>query len=94
MLETLYQLGVVTSFSRPRVSNDNAYAESIFKTCRYRPDYPYGVFATIEDARDWVLKFSYWYNFNHKHSGIKFVTPHKRYAGLDSEVLAQGKDVY
>ena len=41
MLETLYQLGVATSFSRPRVSNDNAYAESIFKTCKYRPDYPY-----------------------------------------------------
>jgi putative transposase len=94
MLETLYQLGIVTSFSRPRVSNDNAYAESIFKTCKYRPDYSYKGFATIEDARDWVLKFSHWYNFNHKHSGIKFVTPHQRHAGLDSEVLAQRKEVY
>jgi len=75
MLETLYQLGVATSFSRPRVSNDNAYSESIFKTCKYRPDYPYKGFLSIAEARDWVLKFSYWYNVNHKHSGLKFVTP-------------------
>jgi putative transposase len=94
MLETLYQLGVATSFSRPRVSNDNAYAESIFKTCKYRPDYPYKGFTSIEDAREWVLKFSHWYNFNHKHSGIKFVTPHQRHADLADEVLAQRKDVY
>ena len=75
MLETLYQLGVATSFSRPRVSNDSAYSESIFKTCKYRPDYPYKGFLSIAEARDWVLKFSYWYNVNHKHSGLKFVTP-------------------
>ena len=94
MLETLYQLGVVSSFNRPRVSNDNAYAESIFKTCKYRPDYPYKGFSTIEEARDWVLKFSHWYNFNHKHSGIKFVTPHQRHSGLADEVLANRKEVY
>lgn len=46
--ETLYQLGVATSFSRPRVSNDNAYSESIFKTCKYRPDYPYKGFLNID----------------------------------------------
>ena len=94
MLETLYQLGVAVSFSRPRVSNDNAYAESIFKTCKYRPDYPYKGFTTIEKARRWVLEFSYWYNVNHKHSGIKFLTPHQRHSGLADEVLAQGKEVY
>ena len=94
MLETLYQLGVATSFSRPRVSNDNAYSESIFKTCKYRPDYPYKGFLNIDQARDWVLKFSHWYNVNHKHSGLKFVTPHQRHAGLAKEVLAKRKEVY
>ncbi len=94
MLETLYQLGVATSFSRPRVSNDNAYAESIFKTCKYRPDYPYKGFESIEKARDWVLTFSHWYNFNHKHSGIKFITPHQRHSGLADRVLDKRKAVY
>jgi putative transposase len=94
MLETLYQLGVATSFSRPRVSNDNAYSESIFKTCKYRPDYPYKGFLSIAEARDWVLKFSHWYNVNHKHSGLKFVIHHQRHAGLAKEVLVKRKDVY
>ena len=94
MLETLHNLGVVSSFSRPRVSNDNAYAESIFKTCKYRPGYPYKGFLTIEEARDWVLKFSHWYNFNHKHSGIKYVSPHQRHSGLAGDVLANRKEVY
>jgi len=82
MLETLYQLSVATSFSRKRVSNDNAYTESIFKTCKYTPDYPYKGFLSIAEASDWVLKFSHWYSVNHKHSGLKFVTPQQRNAGL------------
>ena len=94
MLETLYSLGVVLFFSRPRVSNDNDYAESIFKTCKYRPDYPYKGFSTIDEARGWVLKFSHWYNFNHKHSGIKYVTPHQRHSGMADKVLANRKEVY
>ena len=55
MLETLRWLGVTPSFSRPRVSNDNAYAESVFRTCKYRPDYPVNGFASIDDARAWVF---------------------------------------
>jgi len=94
MLETLHNLGVVSSLSRPRVSNDTAFAESIFKTCKYRPDYPYKGFATIDEARGWVLKFSHWYNFNRKHSGINYVTPHQRHSGLASDVLANRKEVY
>ncbi len=94
MLETMYSLGVVSSFSRPRVSNDNAYAESIFRTCKYRPDYPYKGFRDIEEARDWVLRFVHWYNLEHRHSGIKFVTPHSRHEGKDEEILAQRKAVY
>ena len=94
MLETMYSLGVVSSYSRPRVSNDNAYAESIFRTCKYRPNYPYKGFATLVKARQWILEFVVWYNREHRHSGIKFVTPHERHEGKDFEVLEQRKKVY
>lgn len=94
MLETMYSLGVVSSFNRPRVSNDNAYAESIFRTCKYRPDYPYKGFEGIAHARGWVLKFASWYNHEHRHSGIKFVTPHQRHTGQDVYVLESRSAVY
>ena len=48
----------------------------------------------IAKARDWVLKFSHWYNVNHKHSGLKFVTPHQRHAGLARKKKTKRKDVY
>lgn len=94
LVEMLYKLGVVKSHSRPRVSNDNAYAESIFRTCKYRPDYPYKGFATLADARAWVLTFVRWYNHEHKHSGIKFMTPHQRHSGQTHEVMDNRKVVY
>ncbi|NRA43307.1 MAG: IS3 family transposase [Pseudomonadales bacterium] len=94
MLETMYHLGVVSSFSRPRVSNDNAYAESIFRTCKYRPDYPYKGFKSIDEAQQWVLNFVTWYNTEHRHSGIKFVTPNERHRGQDVDVLVKRKAVY
>lgn len=94
MLETMYSLGVVSSFNRPRVSNDNAYAESIFRTCKYRPDYPYKGFGAIKQAREWVLDFVSWYNHEHRHSGIKFVTPHQRHMGQDGQVLDRRTAVY
>jgi putative transposase len=92
MLETSYQLNVATLFSRPRLSNDNAYFESIFKTCKYRSDYPYKGFLSVAVASDRVLKFSHWYNVNHKPSGLKLVTPQQRHAGLAKKVLAKGAD--
>ncbi len=94
MLETMYQLGVVSSYSRPRVSNDNAYAESIFKTCKYRPSYPYKGFEGLSEAREWVLSFVSWYNQEHRHSGIKFVTPLERHTGKDTQILAKRIEVY
>lgn len=94
MLETMYSLGVVSSFNRPRVSNDNAYAESIFRTCKYRPNYPYKGFAGLIRARAWVLSFVAWYNQEHRHSGIKFVTPQARHEGKDKAILANRKVVY
>lgn len=94
MLATMQQLGVVASFSRPRVSNDNAYAESLFRTCKYRPGYPRQPFASLDEARQWVQGFVRWYNHEHKHSGLKFVTPNQRHQGLADEVLAYRKQVY
>lgn len=94
LLTTLYKLNVASSYSRPRVSNDNAFAESIFRTCKYRPDYPYKGFADIIEARQWVLKFVHWYNHTHKHSGIKFMSPAQRHAGMDDKIRCQRETVY
>jgi transposase InsO family protein len=94
MLATLEQLGVAPSFSRPRVSNDNAYAESLFRTCKYRPDYPSKPFGSLEDAQEWTQKFVRWYNQVHRHSGLKFVTPAQRHEGRDTAILAHREQVY
>ena len=90
MLATLQALGVKPSFSRPAVSNDNPYSESLFKTLKYRPDYPGKAFTDIAHARSWVGKFVGWYNHEHRHSTIRFVTPAQRHAGMD-QVLLTGR---
>jgi putative transposase len=92
--ETLKNLGIEPSYSRPRVSNDNPYSEALFRTCKYRPDFPYKGFASLEEAREWVLSFVHWYNHIHRHSGIKFVTPCQRHTGQDIEILAARKVLY
>ena len=94
MLATLQTLGVATSFSRPRVSDDNPYSESLFKTLKYCPAYPEHGFADIEEARAWVEKFVYWYNNAHLHSGINWVTPACRHASQDLAVLNKRHLVY
>lgn len=94
MIATLQRLGVMPSFSRPKVSDDNPYSESLFRTLKYRPTYPTRAFKSIEDARIWVEGFVQWYNYEHLHSGIKFVTPASRHAGEDTEILARRKIVY
>lgn len=94
MLATLQELGVVPSFSRPSVSNDNPFSESIFRTLKYRPEYPEKPFSDLTCARKWVGNFVQWYNFEHCHSGIKFVTPMQRHSGEDIEILAKRKEVY
>jgi Integrase core domain. len=94
LLETLYSLGITPSRSRPRVSNDNPYAKSIFRTCKYRPNYPIGGFKTLIEAREWVLSFVRWYNREHRHSGLKFLTPHQRHTGVDQDILEQRRQVY
>ncbi len=93
MKATLENLGVMQSLSRPGVSDDNPYSESLFRTLKYRPGYP-GAFATLEDARTWVSEFAQWYNFEHQHSGIGYVTPQSRHSGEDVEVLRKRRVVY
>ena len=94
MLATLQRLGVVPSFSRPKVSDDNLFSESLFKTLKYCPEYPSRPFGSLEEANAWVKKFVYWYNNIHLHCGIKFVTPANRPAMKDDEILENRKKVY
>ncbi len=93
MLATLQSLGVIPSFSRPAVSNDNPYSESAFKTLKYRPDYPSRAFNDLSAARDWVAGFVHWYNHEHRHSAIQFVTPAQRHAGEDTALLLARAEV-
>ena len=94
MLATLQQLGVMPSFSRPSVSNDNPYSESLFKTLKYRPKYPLKPFADVTEARQWITGLVEWYNHEHRHSAIRFVTPAQRHEGLDDKLLDNRKAVY
>lgn len=94
MLSTLQRLGIMPSFSRPSVSDDNPYSESLFRTLKYDPKYPRKPFESIDTARQWVLGFAHWYNNTHRHSGIKFVTPIQRHEAHDSALLAKRDEVY
>lgn len=94
MLATLQELGVMPSFSRPSVSNDNPYSESLFRTLKYRPEYPGRPFCDLAQARVWVTGFVDWYNHHHRHSAISFVTPQQRHSGEDMELLKQRTRIY
>jgi transposase InsO family protein len=94
MLATLQRLGIVPSFSRPSVSDDNAFSEALFRTMKYRPSYPRKPFTSLEEARRWVADFVAWYNGEHLHSAIRYVTPDDRHAGRDAAILAARRAVY
>jgi transposase InsO family protein len=94
MLATMQRLGVAPSRSRPSVSNDNAYSESLFKTLKYRPDMPVKAFENLLQARRWVTDLVHWYNEEHRHSAIGFVTPSQRHAGQDKILLAKRAALY
>ena len=93
-LALLQWLGVAASFSRPGVSDDNPFVEALFRTFKYRPEYPDGPFASLEAARAFVAHFVHWYNTEHHHSNIRFVTPAERHAGDDRAILARRGEVY
>ena len=90
----LADLGITPSHSRPRVSNDNAFPESLFRTLKYCPQWPSQGFETLDRAREWVQRFVNWYNHEHCHSRIKFVTPVQRHKGEDQEILNRRNHVY
>lgn len=92
-MSKLDELGIRRSYSRPGVSDDNPYSESLFRTCKYRPQYP-GAFAGIEEARTWMLRFVRWYNTEHKHRNLKFVSPAERHEGKDAAIFAHRAAVY
>ncbi len=94
MLATLQRLGVMPSFSRPSVSNDNPYSEALFKTLKYHPGFPDKPFECLDEARQWVAGFQHWYNEVHRHSALKFVTPGQRHLGKDSVILKQRIALY
>lgn len=94
MLATLQALGIAASFTRPRVSDDNPFSEALFRTLKYRPWYPRERFDSLEHAREWVAAFVHWYNFEHRHSGIKFVRPIERHTGRDIAILEARKQAY
>ena len=95
MLARLETLGVLASFSRPSVSDDNPYSESLFKTLKYHSSFPvWTKFAVITDARQWCERFVLWYNTQHLHSALKFITPQQRHTGEDKALLAKRKVVY
>ena len=94
MLATLQKLGVMPSFSRPSVSNDNPYSESLFKTLKYHPGFPDKPFDCLNSARVWVAGFQHWYNEVHRHSALKFVTPGQRHRGEDRAILERRQRLY
>ena len=94
VLAMLWWLGVKPSYSRPRVSDDNAFVESLFRTAKYRPEFPEKGFTDLCAAREWARQFVHWYNHDHRHSGIRYVSPAQRHEGHDVAILAARHQVY
>ena len=94
MLATLQWLGVVPSYSRPRVSNDNPFSEALFRTLKYQTHLPYEPFTMLDEARAWAARFVHWYNEEHHHSALRFVTPDDRHFGREEAILAARHRVY
>ena len=90
----LSELGVTRSFSRPGVSNDNAFAESLFRTMKYHHSYPRKRFRDLLSVKTWVDGFVDWYNNEHRHSGIQYVTPNQRHYGEAEEICTRRQQTY
>jgi putative transposase len=94
VLAMLAWLGIRPSYSRPRVSDDNPFVEALFRTAKYRPAFPPKGFADLAAARQWPTDFVHWYNHEHHHSSIRYVTPAQRHAGQDRALLARRHSLY
>ena len=94
VLAMLQWLGIRPSYSRPRVSDDNPYVESLFRTAKYRPEFPTRGFADVQGAREWAQRFVRWYNHDHRHSGIRYVSPAQRHEGTDRSIPARRHALY
>ena len=91
---TLERLGILASYSRPSVSDDNPYVESLFGTMKARVGYPKKPFESLEAAQDWVDSFVRWYNEEHRHSALNWVTPMARHTGEEHELLHRREETY
>ena len=94
VMQKLHDLGISSSHFRPRVSNDNAFVESLFRTLKYCPSWPSQGFENLQAAREWANAFMSWYNEEHRHSALKFVTPAQRHNGEDIKLLEERKALY
>jgi putative transposase len=94
MLATLQRLGIAASFSRPAVSDDNAFVEALFRTLKFRPGYPRKPFESVAQAQQWVDQFVAWYNEEHLHSSLRFVTPSDRHQRKDPVILKARSKLY
>jgi len=94
VMQKIHDLGIRSSHSRPRVSNDNAFVESLFRTLKYSPSWPSQGFETITEARKWAARFMHWYDHEHKHSALQFVTPAQRHRGEDVAILEKRHELY
>ena len=93
-IATLQWLGVIPSFSRPHVSDDNPYSEALFRTLKHTPAYPRLPFDSLAGARRWMTRFAAWYNGEHRHSAIRYVTPDERHYGRERDILARRQRLY
>ncbi|MEM6705731.1 MAG: integrase core domain-containing protein [Acidobacteriota bacterium] len=94
MLATLRALGVPASFDKPHVSDDNPCSESLSRTLKCRPEYPSTPFESLEAAAAWVDGFVRWYDEEHLHNGVGFVTTHDRHAGRHREILSRRRSAF
>lgn len=92
--QVLEELGIVSSYSRPRVSDDNPYIESLFRTLKYSQLWPSKGFEDLTQARQWVQHFVHWYNQEHRHSKIGFITPHQKHTGQSDALMKNRTEVY
>jgi putative transposase len=88
----LADLGVTKSHSRPHTSNDNPFSESLFKTCKYQPQFPQR-FGSIQDAKAFCRRFFEWYNAEHHHLGIGLMTPNQVHYGQTDDIHAERQKI-